>query len=140
MNKLAEKVVAAMTDEELETLIDDHYRSESQTLTTAAEQNLLKLAELRGRATPEQAKRWSEIKQEFVRQRRRGGSDADPVVRLMGTLDGLGSELGAIRTALSEQNGAREVSQELRELREVMIQAARRTLTDMAARDPSSWL
>ena len=56
MNKLAEKVVPAMNDDELERLIDDHYPGESQTLTTGAEQNLLKLAELRGRLTPEQAR------------------------------------------------------------------------------------
>jgi hypothetical protein len=49
MNKIAEKVVAAMNAQELETLIDDHYRGEAQTLTTGAEQNLLKLAELRER-------------------------------------------------------------------------------------------
>ncbi len=140
MNKLAEKIVAAMTPTELEALIDDHYRGESQTLTTAAEQNLLKLAELRSRQTPEQAKRWSEMKAEFVRQRRMGGSDTDPVVRLMGTLTGLGVELGAIRGALSEQNGAAEVSAELRHLREVMIQATRKTLTDQAERDPQTWL
>src|SRR5690606_29018550 len=79
MNKIAEKIVSAMTPDELETLIDDHYRSESQTLTTGAEQNLLKLAELRGRLTPEQAKRWAEIKAEFMRQRRLGGSETDPV-------------------------------------------------------------
>jgi hypothetical protein len=64
MNKMAEKVVAAMTADELELLVDDHYRGEAQTLTTAAEQNLLKLAELRGRQSPAQAERWikAEIK------------------------------------------------------------------------------
>src|SRR5690606_28426972 len=93
MNKIAEKVVAAMTPAELETLIDDHYRSESQTLTTAAEQNLLKLAELRGRMTPEQQARWTEIKSELARKRRLGGEESDPVVRLMSVLDGVGSEL-----------------------------------------------
>src|SRR5687768_12252844 len=34
MNKLAEKVVPAMNDAEVEALIGDHYRGESQTLTT----------------------------------------------------------------------------------------------------------
>src|SRR5262249_29265432 len=53
MNKLAEKVVSAMNDSELEALITDHYASESQTLTTAAEQNLLKLGEMRGTLTEE---------------------------------------------------------------------------------------
>jgi hypothetical protein len=140
MNKIAEKVVAAMTPVELETLVDDHYRSESQTLTTAAEQNLLKLAELRGRATAEQAARWADIKSEIAKKRRLGGSEADPVVRLMSTLDGLGTELGAIRSALASQNGSVEVTKELRELREVLVQAARKSLTDNATRDPQSWL
>ena len=87
MNKLAEKVVAAMTDDELERLIDDHYQGESQTLTTGAEQNLLKLAELRGRLTPEQAKRWEEIKQGFARVKRMGGKEDDPVARVTGQLE-----------------------------------------------------
>jgi hypothetical protein len=77
MNKLAEKVVAAMTTDELERLVDDHYQGEAQTLTIAAEQNLLKLAELRGRQTPEQLERWTTIKREFVRgQRRRASGEA----------------------------------------------------------------
>ena len=37
MNKLAEKIVPAMNDDELDNLIDDHYLGESQTLTTGAE-------------------------------------------------------------------------------------------------------
>ena len=49
MNKLAEKIVPVMNEDELESLIEDHYQGEAQTLTTGAEHNLLKLAELRGR-------------------------------------------------------------------------------------------
>ena len=62
MNKLAEKIVSAMNEEELQLLVDDHYASESQTLTTGAEQNLLKLAELRGRMTDAQKARWAKQK------------------------------------------------------------------------------
>ena len=51
MNKMSEKIVAVMNDDELDRLVDDHYRGESQTLTTGAEHNLLKLAELRGGGT-----------------------------------------------------------------------------------------
>lgn len=101
MNKLAEKVVAAMTPQELEALIDDHYQGESQTLTTAAEQNMLKLAELRGRMTSAQQARWAAIKTEFVRQHRMGGGADDPVTRLVGTLSGLGTELGEIQKTLA---------------------------------------
>ena len=124
MNKIAEKVVAAMTPAELDAVIDDHYRSESQTLTTAAEQNLLKLAELRGRLTPEQARRWADIKAEYVRQRRMGGAADDPVARLVGTLSGLGAELGAIRDAVGSAAPTAGLADELRALREAVAGAA----------------
>jgi len=97
MGKLAEKIVAAMTDAELETLLDGHYSSESQTLTTAAEQNLLKLAELRGRQTAEQKARWDEIKRGFKRVQVQGGSDDDPVVRVTGSISALGEELNQLK-------------------------------------------
>jgi hypothetical protein len=97
MNKLAEKIVAAMTNDELEGLIDAHYAGESQTLTTSAEQNLLKLAELRGRQTPEQKARWDEIKRGFKRVQTQGGKDDDPVVRVTGTIAAIGEELSRLR-------------------------------------------
>ena len=140
MNKIAEKVVAAMTPADLEAVVDDHYQSESQTLTTAAEHNLLKLAELRGRLTPEQAQRWAEIKAEHVRQRRMGGAGDDPVNRLVGTLSGLGAELGAIRGALGTANPTAELTEELRALREAMLRAVMRTSAEAASRDPAAWL
>ncbi len=114
MNKLAEKVVSAMNDDELQRLIDDHYASESQTLTTGAEQNLLKLQELRGRMTEEERSRWSEIKEAFVRTRRAGGKGDDPVTRLTGALGGVDEALGRIQSAIGSaartQDGARAES------------------------------
>ena len=65
-NKLAERIVPVMNDDELEALIDDHYLGEAQTLTAGAEANLLKLAELRGRLNEEQATRWAEIKRTYA--------------------------------------------------------------------------
>lgn len=109
MNKLAEKVVSAMNEEELQQLIDDHYASESQTLTTGAEQNLLKLAELRGRLTDEQAARWKEIKESFVRTRRAGGKGDDPIARVTGALGGVDDALQRIHAAIgaaAEANAA----------------------------------
>ncbi len=106
MNKLAEKVVAALNDDELEALLDDHYAGEAQTLTTGAESNLLRLAELRERMTPEQSARWQQIKSEFSRLQTMGGQDDDPVTRLTGTLSGLGSRLEAIRAAVSDATAA----------------------------------
>lgn len=110
MNKLAEKVVSAMNEEELQQLIDDHYASESQTLTTGAEQNLLKLAELRGRMSPEQAARWTEIKEAFVRTRRAGGKGDDPVARLTGALGGVDEALQRIHAAIGAASQANAAS------------------------------
>lgn len=101
MNKLAEKVVAAMNDEETEQLIDDHYASESQTLTTGAEQNLLKLAELRGRMTDAQKARWKDIKDAFVRIGRSGKQGDDPALRLVGALTGVDEQLQRIGEAIA---------------------------------------
>ncbi|MGC4094121.1 MAG: hypothetical protein QM756_40665 [Polyangiaceae bacterium] len=100
MNKLVEKLAPVLNDAELERLIDDHYASESQTLTQGAEQNLLKLAEMRGRLSAEQSARWEQIKQGFLRVQRMGGKDDDPVARVTGTLSGLDTQLAGIREAL----------------------------------------
>ncbi len=86
MNKLAEKVVPVMNDAELEALIDDHYLGEAQTLTTGAEHNLLKLAELRGTLTEDKAARWQEIKRGYARVQSMGGAEDDPAVRMIGQL------------------------------------------------------
>ena len=89
MTKLAEKVVSAMNDQELEALIDDHYLGESQTLTTEAEQNLLKLKEIRGRLTAEEKERWESNKKEYRRRKMMGGGDNDPVSRVAGPISSL---------------------------------------------------
>ncbi len=123
MNKLAEKVVPAMTDAEIEQLVSDHYASESQTLTTGAEANMLKLAELRARLAGAEAERWQEIKREFVRHKRMGGSADDPVARLAGSIAGIGSDLQAIRDVLG-QGSAKGVERELGGIRAVLQQGS----------------
>ena len=65
MNKMVEKVSAAMNDNELMQMIEDHYQGEAQLLTGGAEENLLKLAELRGNMTDAESARWEEIKTVF---------------------------------------------------------------------------
>lgn len=101
MNKLAEKIVAAMNDDELERLIDDHYAGEAQTLTTGAEENLLKLAEIRGRMTPAQRQRWEEIKTTFQRQLRVGGTESDPAARALAELSVLSDRVTEVARAIS---------------------------------------
>ena len=110
MNKMAEKVVSAMTTEELDRLVSDHYQGEAQTLTIAAEQNLLKLAEMRGKLTAEQAERWATIKKEFVRVRSLGGAEDDPAVRVSGQLSLMAEHIEGISTAVrhaAEQSASR---------------------------------
>lgn len=123
MNKMAEKVVSAMTPDEVLRLIDDHYNGESQTLTTGAEHNLLKLAELRGRMTDEQKARWAEVKRSFQRVKTMGGRDDDPVARVTGTLGGLGDKLEAIEAALARgasSSPVQALSAELSGIREAL--------------------
>ncbi|SHE73220.1 ATPase family associated with various cellular activities (AAA) [Lampropedia hyalina DSM 16112] len=77
MNKLAEKITSVMNPAEMQQLLTDHYQGESQLLTTGAEENLLKLAELRGHVSEDQQARWQEIKRNFQRTQAIGGADTD---------------------------------------------------------------
>ncbi len=95
MNKLAEKVVSALSDSELEMLITDHYQGEAQTLTIGAEENLLKLAELRGVLNDTQRARWQEIKSRFARHLEMGGEE-DPQVKIVNQLSGLNQNMQSI--------------------------------------------
>ncbi|MEU6181272.1 DNA repair ATPase [Streptomyces coeruleorubidus] len=102
MNKIAQRIQPVMNDAELAALIDDHYTAEAQTLTTGAESNLLKLAELRGILTGEQALlRWSELKAAYVRSRTLGGPDDDPLVRAVAALGLLADRIAAVETAIN---------------------------------------
>ena len=97
MNRLAEKVLPVMTDEEVELAIVDHYENESQTLTTGAEANMLKFREMEGLLTEEEAGRWEEIKSKFSRNLLIGGQgDNDPLNRVIGSLTRIGDSLGDI--------------------------------------------
>ncbi|MEU8246424.1 DNA repair ATPase [Nonomuraea sp. NPDC048916] len=102
MNKLAERIVPAMNDEELEAVIDDHYLGEAQTLTADAESNLLKLAELRGRLTPEQAARWSALKAAYLRSKALGGAEDDPMTRAVGAIGLLADQVREVGSAIRE--------------------------------------
>ncbi len=96
MNKMSEKVVAVMNPQELELVINDHYVGESQTLTTGSEQNLLKLGEMRGTLTEEQAARWNDIKKGFARNALAGGDESDPITKVTNVLATLSQQLQEI--------------------------------------------
>jgi len=80
MNRMAEKVVAIMNDEELEQLILTNYENDAQTLTSDTESNLLKVKELLGVITPEEAKRWEHIKYAFTQSVKLKGVGSDDKV------------------------------------------------------------
>ncbi|MFD5129638.1 DNA repair ATPase [Streptomyces olindensis] len=101
MNRIAQRVQPVMNDAELAALIEDHYRAEAQTLTTGAEANLLKLAELRGTLTPEQTARWTEVKAAHVRARTLGGPEDDPLARAVGALGLLADRIAAVESAIN---------------------------------------
>lgn len=96
MNKLSEKVSSVMNDDELERLLDDHYLGEAQLLTTGAEENLLKLAEIRGTLSQKDAKRWQQIKKDFMRNKALGGDNADIGDRVVGQLASLVESVQAL--------------------------------------------
>ena len=86
MNKLAQQVSAVMNGDELGRLLDDMYIGEAQLLTGLAEENLLKLAEVRGSMSTEQSLRWEEIKRQFNRDKAFGGEDAEAGERVVAQL------------------------------------------------------
>ncbi|MEU6357722.1 DNA repair ATPase, partial [Streptomyces sp. NPDC047072] len=78
MNRIVQRIQPVMNDTELAALVEDQYTAEAQTLTTGAEANLLKLAELRGTLTAEQARRWADLKASYVRTQTLGGPGGHP--------------------------------------------------------------
>ena len=90
MNKISEKILPIMTDAEVAQLIADHYRGEAQTLSGAAEANLLKWREINGLSTDEDKTRWEKIKRTFKRNLLTGGAgENDPITRISGHLSAL---------------------------------------------------
>lgn len=92
MARIAQRIVPVLTDDELEAVLDDHYRFEAQTLSRDAESNMLKLAILRGRADGDQRRRYDEIVAAFRRTRDIGDED-DPRMKIVASISHLGSIL-----------------------------------------------
>jgi hypothetical protein len=93
MNKLSEKISPVMNEAELQQLVSDHYQGEAQLLTTGAEENLLKLAELRGLLQGAELERWQQIKRDFLRNKAMGADDSDVGGRMVAQLADIASAL-----------------------------------------------
>ena len=100
MNKLAEKISPVMSDVELEQLIDDHYQGEAQLLTQGAEENLLKLKELRGTLTDVEQARWTNIKDAY-RAKVQAGGDGDSGEKVVRQLVGIGDHLKVLSSSVA---------------------------------------
>ena len=103
MNKLAEKVVPIMNEEELTSLLLAHYEGEVQTLTSGAEANFLKLKELMGLLSPDEQKRWDSIKKTFLKNKVfRGMDEQNPVTQVVAQMSRFSEGLEGIKDALDK--------------------------------------
>ena len=103
MNKLVSKIVAVMNERELQDLLLSHYESESQTLTSAAEANLLKYKELSNTLTEEERQRWNQIKEIFVKNNKlKGFGNQNEMALLLAQLVNFGDNLEGIKQILAK--------------------------------------
>jgi hypothetical protein len=91
-----------MNETEIHALLRDHYLGEAQTLTSGAEENLLKLGELSGSLDAEQQLRWEQIKADFARIQSMGGEDADAVTKIANQIAHVSGGLGAIDKSIGQ--------------------------------------
>jgi hypothetical protein len=105
MNKMGEKVSAVMNQAELLQMIGDHYVGEAQTLTSGAEENLLKLAKLRGDLTAEQDERWQFICKSYGNLQQKN-QDLDPTAQAVVQLTNMASTLTDMKEGIMQSNWA----------------------------------
>jgi hypothetical protein len=103
MNKLVAKVVPIMNDSELDAILLSHYESESQTLTSAAEANLLKYKELINALNDEENQRWNSIKTTFVKNNKlKGFGNQNNMAQVLGQLMQFSDNLEGIKKVLQK--------------------------------------
>lgn len=103
MNKLVAKIVPIMNDDELNSLILSHYESESQTLTSAAEANLLKYKELIGVLSTEEKTRWHTIKEVFVKNNKlKGFGNENEMAQVLSQMMAFTENLEGIKEVLQK--------------------------------------
>ena len=101
MNKITEKILPALNDEELKTIILSHYENESQTLPSGAEFNLLKFKEITGWLDEAEKKRIDEIRITFQKNLKLRGHD-DSASKIAVQMDSFNDNLSSIKNVLSE--------------------------------------
>lgn len=110
MNKISEKIVGVMNDTEFSEMLMGHYDQESQTLTSGAESNMLKLKELLGILSTEEAKRWNEICETFRMNNKVKNLGGDSMSAIIGEMSQLNSTFKQIKNHLKEPSSSSEHS------------------------------
>ncbi|MDF1549390.1 MAG: DNA repair ATPase, partial [Bacteroidales bacterium] len=100
MNKMAEKVMPIMNDKELNTLILSHYESESQTLTSDAEANLLKFKAITNQLSEEEAQRRKDIITTYLKNKQTDSSSQ--IALIANQMGAIAEGLGGIRDAMGK--------------------------------------
>jgi len=101
MNKIAEKIISIMNEEELFEKILASYENDSQTLSSGAEANMLKWKEIVGCLNSEEQKRWDEIKKIFVKNKVAKGDDK--LGQMVSILSNLTENLEMIKDVLAKE-------------------------------------
>ena len=104
MNKIAEKMVAVLNDKELDALILSHYESESQTLTSGAEANLLKFKSLIKKSTKVEKERWMEIVTKFRKKQELAGYGSNQAAMLADQMKNISGHLKGIKEEMLISN------------------------------------
>jgi len=124
MNRIAERVLPIMNDDELQTLILSNYEQDAQTLTSDTEANMLKFKEMSGILAEDEAEaiRWAGIKRTYEQNVKMKGIDAgDQVGQVILQLREFSDGLHAIREAMGE--GVKHLSERDTEQRDVHLTA-----------------
>ncbi|MBT0549935.1 DNA repair ATPase [Riemerella anatipestifer] len=101
MSKLVTKVQPILSEAEVQALILEHYQNESQTLTTGAEANLLKLKEMMALLTETEATRWHHIQETFQKNKRlKGLGENDRMAQIAALLAEFSDGLKGIQEVL----------------------------------------
>jgi len=114
---------------------------ESQLLTGGAEENLLKLAELRGTLDVARTQRWESIKQGFARNKALGGADSDTGTRVIAQLHDLVQSVRALASMGAEAKPAATAPELIQLLQRILDeQVLNRTFSRDTAADAAMWL
>lgn len=105
MNKLVAKVEPVMNDAEIASLLLSHYQNETQTLTSAAEANLLKYKEMTGTLSETEKERWNAIKEAFVKNNKlKGFGDKNEMALVLQQMMAFTDHIGDIKEILGQQS------------------------------------